>query len=424
MDRVWQLEIETFAGTPGFVFAPITEVVDKAEDPTALHPEIQRQIAGIRTDLDRFSDLEVSALVRHGYCVARKACRAHPEVFGDGFPGDPPWDPVPAARGAAPPVAVAVRTGGPPRDPTPATVEARALQASGGRRIWSRLLDRRDWVSYVYVPLIVPILFLLPYFAVKYYRTSHRQSLLINSLSQGSRDVAVMSRLLEHGPEPRFASAAAEDVNRLEEPDLKGFVVIQDSWIMDLRPWKPDGTTKNAPDSYAYHSRRLLVAKSAENVDNHVFAWRLLPRDPRAVFRFPHQEIRPTLQKCLDPTVTADDRSARWQANYDFHNIPAGQQVDLVAEHQGGGRYLEDNADSTTVPLNVQADTAELTVWILMPTGKEYSNFRIVRHTEDHKNVEAVTPVTRFLADDSTILAFKLLSLKADHRYEVSWTYR
>src|SRR5262249_1674664 len=81
-------------------------------DPTALHPEIQRQIAGIRTDLDRFSDLEVSGLVRHGYSVARKACRAHPEVFGDGFPNGPPWDPVPAAQGAAPPVAVAVRTGG------------------------------------------------------------------------------------------------------------------------------------------------------------------------------------------------------------------------------------------------------------------------------------------------------------------------
>jgi hypothetical protein len=35
-----------------------------------------------------------------------------------------------------------------------------------------------------------------------------------------------------------------------------------------------------------------------------------------------------------------------------------------------------------------------------------------------------VNPVTRFLADDSTILAFKLLSLKADHKYEVRWTYR
>ena len=40
-----------------------------------MHPEIQRQTAHIRTDLDRFSSLEISSLVRHGYCVGRKACR-------------------------------------------------------------------------------------------------------------------------------------------------------------------------------------------------------------------------------------------------------------------------------------------------------------------------------------------------------------
>src|SRR5262249_28097416 len=95
MDRVWQLETETFEGTPGFVFAPITEIVEPHEDPTALHPEIQRQAAKIRTDLDRFSLLEISSLVRHGYCVGRKACRARPDLFGTELPNNSPWDPIP-----------------------------------------------------------------------------------------------------------------------------------------------------------------------------------------------------------------------------------------------------------------------------------------------------------------------------------------
>ncbi len=98
--------------------------------------------------------------------------------------------------------------------------------------------------------------------------------------------------------------------------------------------------------------------------------------------------------------------------------------MNLIVEHQGAGRYLEDNADSTAVPLNLRADTAELTAWILMPAGKEYSNFRVIRHEGSYKNVEAVTPATRYLADDATVLAFKLLSLKADHWYEVRWTYK
>jgi hypothetical protein len=425
MDRVWQLEIETFADTPGFVFAPVTEVVEPADDPTALHPEVQRQVAGIRTDFDRFSDLEISSLVRHGYCVARKACRARPDLFGTDLPAHPPWDPVSGARGAAPPAALVARPGGPPREPAPATVEARALQGSAARRVWATLLDRRDWVSYIYVPLIVPILVLLPYVAAKFYQRYHHQRLLVHSLSQGSRDVEVMSRLLEQGPEPRWTGAAAEEVSKLDEPDLKGFVVIQDSWIMDLRRWKPDGTVKNDPDSYAYHSRRLMVAKTADSTANSVFRWRLLARDPKAEFRFPHQELRPTLQKCLDINTSAtNDRTCHWQADFDFRNVPVGQFVNLIVEHQGAGRYLEDDSDSTTVPLNLRADTAELTAWILMPAGKEYANFRVIRHEGGYKNVEGVNVVTRYLAADSTILAFKLLSLKADHTYEVSWTYK
>ena len=156
MDRVWQLETETFQDSPSFVFAPITEVVEPSEDPTALHPEIQRQAVNVRTDFDRFSPLEISSLVRHGYCVGRKACRSHPDLFGAELPLGPPWDPGAGSRATPPPAAVALPGRGPLAEPVAATVEARALQDSALRRIWSTLLDRRDWTSYVYVPLLVP----------------------------------------------------------------------------------------------------------------------------------------------------------------------------------------------------------------------------------------------------------------------------
>ena len=103
MDRVWQLENEAFEDTAGFIFARMTEVVERQEDPTALHPEIQRQTANIRTDLDRFSPLEISGLIRHGYCVGRMACRARPDLFGAELPANAPWDPIPDGHGAAAP---------------------------------------------------------------------------------------------------------------------------------------------------------------------------------------------------------------------------------------------------------------------------------------------------------------------------------
>ena len=73
----------------------------------------------------------------------------------------------------------------------------------------------------------------------------------------------------------------------------------------------------------------------------------------------------------------------------------------------------------------IRADTAELTAWILMPEAKQYQSFRIVRYeTAKPEKVEAVKVVTEYLAENFTIIAFKLLSLKSEYSYEVSWNYR
>ena len=38
--------------------------------------------------------------------------------------------------------------------------------------------------------------------------------------------------------------------------------------------------------------------------------------------------------------------------------------------------------------------------------------------------MEPVKVVTEYLAEDSTILAYKLLSVKAGYTYEVTWFYK
>jgi len=63
-------------------------------------------------------------------------------------------------------------------------------------------------------------------------------------------------------------------------------------------------------------------------------------------------------------------------------------------------------------------------VWILLPSGKEYRRWQIVGYPKEQpEKVERVKVVTEYLAEDSTILAFKMLSLKAGYIYEVQWFY-
>jgi hypothetical protein len=60
-----------------------------------------------------------------------------------------------------------------------------------------------------------------------------------------------------------------------------------------------------------------------------------------------------------------------------------------------------------------------------MPRGMEYDRFRITRHQPGRpETAENFRPVTEYLADDFTIIAFKLVGLEAGWVYEVSWVYK
>jgi predicted acylesterase/phospholipase RssA len=422
MDRVWQLEIETFQDAPGFLFAPITEVVEPAEDPTALHPEVQRQVARARTDMDRFSPLEINSLARHGYCVCRKACRSRPDLFGADLPANAPWAPLPSPTGLAPTPPQARHPDGPTGAPAAATAEARALQASAFRRLWSTFLDHRDWVSYVYVPIILPILVLLPYAAVRTYRSMHLYNQLVASYAQGTNDLETLSAMLDGEP-ATFDGERPEKVRSLDQPDLTGFQILQDSSIIDLRGWRPGAADERS--SVVVIRRRLKVLKLRENKNNNLFRLQLLPTSPHTAVRFPTQQLRPRLRMCEVASSGSGQEECRWEAAFDFLGVPAGDFAELILDERSPGRYLEGGQGGAGIVFLVQAETAELATWLLMPRGREYRSFQISRHrTGKPETSEAFRPITEYLADDYTILAFKLVGLGPGWTYQVRWVYK
>ena len=423
MDRVWQLETETFKDTPGFVFARSTDFVDPDQDPTALHPEIQRQLPSIRTDLDRFSDIEISNLVRQGYSVGRKVCLQHPDVFGSELPLGAPWDPVfepstgkSAATKAAQEIAAA-------RGAADVTKDARILHASAIRRIWRTLLDYRDWVSYIYVPIIIPILILLPYFIARSYERSRRLNKIVESLAQGSRDLEQMTKLMEGPVSPWVGEKNLEELPANDKADLAGYLILQDLRIIDLRKWQPS-TGSTDKDSYVYGYRRLKVQKG-EHTKTNEFRVSVLALSPETQVRFPVQQLNPTLySRGLESSVRGEKR-VHLEIGANFEKVPAGEIVDIVYEHWSPGLFLRKGAGSTGMAFDVEAETAELTRWLLLPEGKEYQSFNLIRYPIGKPEAaENVKLVTKYLADDFSILAFKLLALKAGYTYELTWLYR
>jgi hypothetical protein len=115
----------------------------------------------------------------------------------------------------------------------------------------------------------------------------------------------------------------------------------------------------------------------------------------------------------------------RWEADFDFVGVPAGDFVELVLDERSPGQYLEGGMGGAGVTFQVFAETGELTTWLLMPRGKEYRSFGITRHqTGKPETSEVFRPVTEYLADDYTIIAFKLVALDAGWTYQVRWIYK
>ena len=422
MDRVWQLETEKFRGTHGFVFARVVEVVKPGEDPTAPNVEIQRQLPKVRTDLDRFSPLEIRSLVQHGYCVARKVCRTSPAVFGADLPAGAPWDPIPESPRAAPAAAGAPATDSPRRVKASVTSDARALQKSGIRRIWSTLLDFRDWTSYIYVPILVPILVALPYASVKLYQHSRRISQIVESLTQSSQDLQQMSRLIE-GPVERWTSGTATATPDTARHDNTGFTILQDLRILDLRTWRPPGSGDSP--AYLYGYRRLKVLRQKDDTANVTFTVNVLAFSPETKVRFPAQVLTPTLHSRDLPDSAGRARRTRWDVSADFTKVPPGEAVDLMYEHMSPGLFVREGNGAATLSFEVEVETVELTRWLLLPQGRRFGDYRLVRYkTGKPETAEDVYIVTQYLARDRSILAFKLLALQPGYTYDLTWFYR
>ena len=420
MDRVWQLETDTFTGTPGFVFAPISSVIERAEDPTAAHPEVQRMAAGIRTDLDRFSPLEISALVRHGYCVGRSACQSRPDLFGATMPAGSPWDPLAEeSKPATPATSQATHSQVPAA--APETEQTRKLQQSATRRLWSTLLDYRDWTSYLYVPLLVPILVVLPYFAAKWYHQSQVAQRLIEGIAQSNQDYALMSELLQGGPMQPFVGMPVEEVPQVEPPDNQGIEVIADMRVVDLRQLRLASSLTTDEQSIAFVYRRVRIQKTESTANDFTI---------RSRWPTEQVEVR-TLNSSgaggYSQKPRLEDR--RWRPRsrlrsrvQSFEGARCKDAVDLPIEFMST-EPATGAADSAT--FYVDDETGILSCWLLLPEGKQYHNFELLRYQNGKESVpERVTPAYQFDTLEGRVLAFALLNVKPGFTYEARWEHR
>jgi hypothetical protein len=293
------------------------------------------------------------------------------------------------------------------------------LQQSASRRLWSTLLDYRDWTSFIYVPLLVPILIILPYYGVKWYQQAQVAQRLIEGMAQSNQDYAVISKLLQDGPIPAFEGMPAEEARQLAPPDYSGLEVITDTRVLDYRPWKI-GSRQAEERSWVYAYRRVRVKKLTPAANEFVMRFRGVAL--KAQVRTLNNRF-PAVLRVGHDTMAQDSKPVPlFELVFDLVKVPANEVVDLWCEfiaHEPPPELLQ------SMSLSVESKTDLLTCWLLLPEGKRYQSMEILRYsTAKPSGPERITPANEMIAPDGQFVALTLLSLEPGFQYERRWTYR
>lgn len=407
MDRVWQMELEAHEGSQGLVVMPITDVVEQSQDPHAQHPELQRQAARIRTDLDRFSDLEVSALVQHGYCIARKACRSNPELFRDGLPSGAAFDPL-APKGKQPLMAAGQRH-------ETDINKARRLRESSLRRIWRTLFSLRDWTTYVWVPLLLLILFSVPYALYKSNERAMLNRTVLSAIANTSPLYGQIMDLTSSGTQPRFEPMPFKEVAELKPTDHSAFRFNSASRIFDLR----NCFTRGDDESMAMDYTRIRARRVP-----------LSGKDPHLRMQFEttygdssvsceNASLQPKLSRLKQP-----DGGYLWEIDLDFGQVPLDTDVDLLFRRDLGSSLIGVNEFGGQLDFSVRDRISVVQIWVLMPTDRSFESLEVVGHPIGSPDqAKFVVPDSLVELPYGSIAMFRLIDPDSNYSYQCRWRW-
>jgi hypothetical protein len=410
-DRVGQLERENFSAQPGFRFISITSTVDPESDPTALHPVVQAEVQSIRTDMDRFTATEINALAMHGYEVARKVYRDHIGTARGPVPDTPPWAPLPEAG--------AIRNLTQTRNAStaPATLLARTLRRSSGRKVWSTLLSVRDWPSYLYVALAGLVFLYLPYQVYQLYRRAQVQATVIDSIASGDPDIRQVLGLLSADPTANWVPDKVVEKADPAQVDYSGWEVLTRSRFIDLRRWRESEAARELQGNTFLRERLTIKRLEASKGSRHI-TLRYPIRSHDLQIRVTNSTIPRTIWHVGSPIDYHGEPRDLYEVELDLSRAPILEPVSLELEFLvpfpvGNGRI-----DFET---HIKTDLASL--WILFPSDRPYRHYSLV-HYPASRNSAPELMQARFTIDHpyGSLIGWSVVNPELDTVYQCRWT--
>jgi hypothetical protein len=410
-DRVGQLERENFGSEPGFLFIPVTATVDPDSDPTALNPVVQAEVQSIRTDMDRFTPMEINALAMHGYEVARKVYRDHFGTAGGPDSATPPWAPIPEAG------ALRNLTQTRTASTAPATQMARTLRQSSDRKVWSTLLSVRDWPSYLYIALAGMVFLYLPYEIYQLYRRAQVQATVIDSIASGDPDIRQILSLLSGDPTANWVSEKVVEKAEPTKVDYSGFELLTRSRFIDLRRRRESAASRERQGS-AFIRERLTIKRlqTSENSRRMTLRYPIRSRDLQ--IRVPNSTISRTISHVTSLIDYHGEQRNLYEVELDLSHVPILEPVSVELEFLVPFPVVNGRVDFETYH---KTDLASL--WILFPTDRPYRHYSLIYYPAS-RNSPPELMQARYTIDHpyGSLIGWSVVNPELDAVYECRWT--
>ena len=412
MDRVRQLERNKFIQSKQCMFISITDIVSEESDPTVLHPEIQAQVGRIRTDLDRFSELEIRALIQQGYCVARHICRSLPTAMSSSVEEGLRWEPLRKLNVSNKAADAADLNQG-----EKVTKVAKALQRSRNRQIVKSFLDLRDWLTWIYIPLMVVLVGVIPFFAYQNYRDAQFYSALRKNVAQMREDFGRVLELMDNGPLKNLASMEFEEVSSLGLTlEESGFNLVRETQIIDLRKWlgRAPGSSRQV-----YTFRKFAFIKTSESTTTASLRLPSPWNSGDLSIQAETKRFNPILRR-YNTSQTGDSSGPfTWEIVLDLQGVPADEVVEfsivMVQTKSYGDRQFED-LDWSSFFVGGQPEA--ITSWILLPRNSAIDNFDVVSfQNKTPDKIELVRPTHSALMENGSIIYWMLIQPEPNSTY-------
>lgn len=412
-DRVWQLERENFAREEGFVFLPITDMVATDEDPV-LHPVIQAEVQSIRTDLDCFSDEEINGLAQHGYEVARKIYRRHRPDGAAPISAQVAWTPVAEKR--LPATDDVRRSSTPPA--SSATAISRRLRKSSVRRVWSTLLDFRDWPTYLYLALALFLFGYLPFKIYQFYEHAQVLTKVNEAIVQGDPDIRRVLDLIDEDPTKGWQADPVTEVSQPTNLDYAGIELMTHSRIIDLRRWDPSQSDK-ARRGKVFVSDRVELRLTESYTGDRRVTLQLPVTFEEIEFRQPPTRYPATIRKVTEPTEEFGLERMLYEFEFDLKEVARGEPVLLEVDWLVDVPHLQSHASFIT-----RLKTDLVSMWMLFPADRPYRTFDLVQYPADRSEPPSVLD-SRYTIDHpyGSLIGWSVVNPQVGSVYECRWKY-